>query len=144
MINIDEEYMNQVSGMSTSQDKIKLEERFWNLSQIDSIATKLQAQQLEIYNNINKRYTENKTIMDYYLQYTLSVEVRRSINYIRLFKRAYLLLEIVGENGKKISNYYIKQDKCSMIMWKYKIKINTPPSNSQWRHQKRFIQWLRE
>ena len=67
MIDINEEYINQVSGMSINWDKIKLEGRFWNLSWIDSIATKLLSRQLEIYNNANERYTENKTIMNYCL-----------------------------------------------------------------------------
>ena len=67
IININEEYINQVSRISTNWDKIKLEERFWNLSWIDLIATKSQAWQFEIYNNINERYTENKTIIDYCL-----------------------------------------------------------------------------
>ena len=89
---------------------------------------------MEIYNNINKRYTKNKTIIDYYLQYISSVKVRRSINYIRLFKGVYLPLEIVRENRKKMSDYYMKQDECSTIIWKQEIKINIPPSNSQWRH----------
>ena len=41
MIDINEEYVNQVSGISINWDKIKLEERFQNLSWINSIVTKL-------------------------------------------------------------------------------------------------------
>jgi len=45
----------------------KLEDRFWNLIWIDSIATKLQSRRIKIVNNVNERYTSNKTIIDYYL-----------------------------------------------------------------------------
>ena len=107
MIDINEQFINQVSGVSSNWDQIKQKDRFWNLSWVDSIASKLQLRRITICNNTRTKYTENKTLIDYCMVFSESVEVRRSVNCVRLHKGVFLPIELVREKGKKISDYFI-------------------------------------
>ena len=50
------------------------------------------------------------------MQFTDEVEIRWSVNYVRLYNGIYLLVELVRENGKKMSNYFVKREECSTII----------------------------
>ena len=63
-----------------------------------------------------------------------SVEVRRSVTYIRLYKGVFLPIELVGEKGKKMSNCFIQNEESSAIIWCHKTKIETLPTSKQWKN----------
>jgi len=86
------------------------------LSWVDLIASKLQLRRITICNNPRIKYTENKTLMDYCMIFSKSVEMRRSVNYVRLYKGVFLLIELVGEKGKKINDCFIQNEESSAIM----------------------------
>ena len=66
--------------------------------------------------------------MDYCIQFIDKVEIKRSVNYVRLYKGIYLLVELVRENSKKMSDCFIKREECSAIMWCHKTKIEILPT----------------
>ena len=65
MIDMNEQYINQVSGASKNQNEIQQKDWFQNLIQVDSIALKLQSRQIVICNNPTTKYTKNKILIDY-------------------------------------------------------------------------------
>jgi hypothetical protein len=61
--------------------------------------------------NVNTRRSSNKIVMDYVLEYTSNIGIRRNINYMRMYKQVYLPLELVGPKGGYMTNcYFVRED----------------------------------
>ena len=46
------------------------------------------------------------------------------INYVRRYKGLFLLIELVGERGGRITNYYQNEEERSALMWKNEQELN--------------------
>ena len=71
---------------------------------------------------ITSKIISNKTIMDYAKQYCdlnkINNKEMAKINQIRLYKKVYLLYELVGMTGCKMLEYYYNINKQNLIRWK--------------------------
>ena len=89
------------------------------------------------------RYTQNKTVMEYAIQYIeqlqLKVETLEQLNFVRLKKGVLLLCELVGLNGRNQTSCYRNVNELSPINWKFSKVINEEINRSQTRIWKEFL-----
>ena len=52
------------------------------------------------------------------MQYTNNKSLLVDINYVRRYKETYILMELVGEKGRRVIDYYRNNMEGSMIEWK--------------------------
>ena len=62
--------------------------------------------------------------MDYILEFTQDHKVLYDISFVRIYKGVYLLIEVVGPEGRKTKDCYLKQHDVLPLEYKDKIIIN--------------------
>ena len=102
------------------------------------IQEKLTRRQLVVENRMNepKWMSQNKTIMDYAIQYVraegLKEEILASINQVGNYKRMLLPCELVGLSRNKTTKEMREKVARSCIKWKYKFDIVPKPSSKSY------------
>ena len=119
---------------------------------INNIATYLQSYYIEITHirNEKNQIARNKSIIDYTIEYShkfyrssWKIQMNR-INKVRLFKKAYLLFELVGIDRGKTTNVYHNDYELSSIGWNFHTKEEySNPTDLEMRIWINFKKWLR-
>jgi hypothetical protein len=124
------------------------EKRYWKATWIDEVSDELWKRQIKLIMNgaDEARYTNNKTVMEYAMQYVeyfqLKIETLEQINFVRLKKGVLLPCELVGTNGRYQTSCYRNINELSPIMWNFSKQMNESINRSQTRIWKEFISWL--
>jgi len=148
MVNIlEENKVVQYGYMSNIMEilrEYKIEQTTW----CDEIAQMTNERNLEVLNRDCQSMleTSNKSIMEYVMVYIQemnnSTKVVPPINHIRLYKRIYLLCELVRMSGRIKTYEFIKDEEKSFLRWKMefpKVLKSSKKIRTIW---KEFIEWL--
>ena len=77
------------------------------------------------------KFTDNKTIMKYVIEYISSKELHKviynQINHVHLYKKILLPAEIVGAEGRCKTKYYFNFEATSTLQWKIKFLMVAKP-----------------
>jgi uncharacterized protein with PQ loop repeat len=121
-IDINKEIAHLQYGYSTSPIKtaitLKPSNTIWN-DEVENILRKRKLQLINI-NNEHLRLTVNNTIIDFVVKYIEEMKLKyntiQSLNQMRIFKKMYLLYELVELDGNSITTTYTNEEECSGIM----------------------------
>jgi len=100
----------------------------------DEIGERLETRKITLKNRNNKmkKFTRNKSIIDWAREYIKNEKVPinklERINHMRIFKKMYLPCEIVGRKGNKILLEQKEPMKASCFGWKTKFPVVNKPS----------------
>ena len=73
----------------------------------------------------------NKTVMDYACDFTKEIKTLCNTNVVRQYKKAYLLIELVGESGGQMMDCHCNSLEQSALEWPNFEKFTTEPSRKQ-------------
>ena len=103
---------------------------------------------IEIVNNEKeiKIITQNKTIMDWVKEYVKNKKIPSDkiakINYVQIYKKIYLLCELVGSNGSKETNCKKYPFEKSCTRWKINFIKVRKPSKKTIEEWQQYVEWL--
>ena len=93
----------------------------------------LNSRQIQLVNKFNEvKITTNKTIMqlvvEYIQQNKLKLEIFDQINYVRLYKKVILPVELIGSNGRIVTEYFKEIENKSMLKWVFNFPDVSKPT----------------
>jgi len=120
------------------------DEKTWNSTWIDHVFNECQKRGIIVERQtiFLQGITENKTIMDYAVQYTDTLVVRGCINQVCRYKKLLLPCELFGTTGRKRTSCYFQNEQVSPIHWKFMEDSFSKPSKRGFKIWKAFLTWL--
>ena len=115
----------------------------------DEIQYKLEKRQIKLINRFNemKRFTTNKTIMDYASDYVKREDAidgeREAINHVRLYKKMILPFEVVGFRGEQQTKEFRNASDKSSVIWNVSFEEVPKPHKRLLEIWMKFLQWLK-
>ena len=132
-------------------DILKIKEEFKPNNKIwsDEIGSRLMHRAIKIVNGKEEKHanTQNKTIMDYAVEYVRSNELEPNIiapiNHVRMWKKMTLPCELIGFTGTKETTACLKADAKSSLRWSTQFPEINKPSKKSIIIWSSFITWLK-